>query len=151
MAIPSLELVRALRLTAARIEDGGTFQWSHHGSCNCGNLAQTITGLDAGEVYRAAYARPGDWGEQAREHCVSSGLPMDAILGRMRELGMGPDDVRHLERLSDPAVTKRVPPGRGPLWHARREDAVLYMRLWADLLAEQLPHAEEPPAERRAA
>ena len=35
------------------------------------------------------------------EFCPNSGLPIDFIIGRMLELGLEQEDLRHLERLSD--------------------------------------------------
>lgn len=137
MAHPTLELVRALRTTAERLHGGARYKWSHFGQCNCGNLAQTVTELSPEEVYRAAFARAGDWGEQAREFCPSSGYPIDFVLQQLFALGMEPEDVRHLERLSCPRVLSRL--GESWLPHNQRESVVRYMRVWADLLEEQLP------------
>jgi hypothetical protein len=137
MARPSMELIRALRVTAARLEAGAAYKWSHFGQCNCGNLAQTVTRLSPREVYEAAFVRAGDWGEQAREFCPSSGYPIDFVLERLFELGMEPADVQHLERLSDDRVLARL--GLPKLAHNRREDVVQYMRAWADLLELGLP------------
>lgn len=136
MARPTLQLVQALRTTAARLERGADYRWSHFGQCNCGNLAQTVTKLSPREVYEAAFGRAGDWGEQARDFCPSSGYPIDYLLEQLFDLGMEPTDVRHLERLSDDRVLKRL--GVTSLQHNRREDVVRYMRAWADLLQEQL-------------
>lgn len=134
MARPTLELVRALRVTAARLRSGAAYKWSHFGQCNCGNLAQTVTRLSPQEVYRAAFVKPGDWGEQAREFCAASGYPIDFVLERMFELGLSPEDVRQLERLSDDRVLKRL--GVRELAHNRRDDVIRYMEAWADLLEE---------------
>lgn len=139
MARPSMALVRALRTTAARLARGAQYKWSHFGQCNCGNLAQTITQLSPEEVYRAAFARSGDWGEQAREFCAQSGYPIDFVLERLFELGLEPDDVGHLERLSDDRVLKRLAGRR--LAHNCREDVVAYMEAWADQLEEALAPA----------
>ena len=136
MARPTIELIRALRTTAARLALGADYRWSHFGQCNCGNLAQTITKLTPREVYEAAFGRAGDWGEQARDFCPSSGYPIDFVLEQLFALGMEPTDVRHLERLSDDRVLKRM--GETWLAHNRRENVVRYMRAWADLLEEQL-------------
>lgn len=144
MVRPGARLVAALRATAARLESGATYLWSHFAACNCGHLAQTVTRLEPRAIYEAAFQRPGDWGEQAREHCTSSGLPIDHILEALFALGLAPADVGHLERLSDDAVVRAV--GRGELRHAVREDVVAYLRAWADLL-----EAELPAADRRAA
>jgi hypothetical protein len=139
MARPTLELVRALRTTAARLDSGASYKWSHFGQCNCGNLAQTVTQLSPQEVYRAAFVRSGDWGEQAREFCKTSGYPIDFVLERMFALGMEPEDVHHLERLTDGRVLARL--GVQTLAHNRREDVVRYMHAWADLLEEACPAA----------
>ncbi len=137
MARPTFELVDALRKTALRLEQGVRYQWSHFASCNCGNLVQTVTSLTPREIYEAAFARSGDWGEQALEFCPSSGYPIDFIFERMFALGLERDDMRHLERLSDAQVLRRL--GPRTLRHNRREDVVSYMRAWADLLEESLP------------
>ncbi|MEM9192294.1 MAG: hypothetical protein AAGF12_24180 [Myxococcota bacterium] len=141
MARPTLALVQALRTTAARLQDGAAYRWSHFAQCNCGNLVQTITTLSPKEIYEAAFQRSGDWGEQAEEFCTTSGYPIDFVIGKMLELGMTREDVRHLERLSDPDVCRRAP---RTLRHNRREDVVTYMQVWADLLEEGLAPAERP-------
>ena len=137
MARPTLELVNALRTTAARMEAGSQYKWSDFASCNCGNLVQSVTTLSPREIYEAAFRRGGDWGEQARAFCPSSGYPIDYVLERLFELGLAPDDVRHLERLSDVRVLRAL--GVSELRYTRREDVVAYMRAWAGLLEAELP------------
>lgn len=137
MARPTVQLIRALRTTAQRLQAGSAYKWSHFGQCNCGNLAQTITQLTPEQVYRAAFERSGDWGQQALEFCPTSGYPMDFVLARLFELGLEREDVRHLERLSDGRVLKRL--GLQELAHNKRENVVLYMNAWADLLEDALP------------
>ena len=138
MAHPTPELVVALRRTAARLNYGVRYRWSHFAVCNCGNLAQTITDLTPDAIYEAAMERPGDWGEQAREYCATSGLAMDDIVGRILDLGMEKEDIRHLERLTHPHVLRAIADERKPLKHTRRDDTVLFMETWADLLEAKL-------------
>jgi hypothetical protein len=120
--------------------------------CNCGHLAQSITGLQSAEIHQSALIREGDWEQQARDYCPSSGHLIDVVLAAMFDLGLTRDDVRHLERLSDPAVIRRV--GRH-LRFNNREDVVLYMQAWADLLSCHCERSEEeidhcaPPAHTR--
>jgi len=130
-------LIWALRETAARLEAGSGYEWSHFGMCNCGNLAQVVTDLSAKQIYDAAFQRPGDWGEQAREFCPTSGYPMDYIVGKIVELGLELDEFRHLERLTHPRVLRRIPAERKPLRHTSREDTILFLRTWAELLEER--------------
>ncbi|HSG65141.1 MAG TPA: hypothetical protein VLD39_09070 [Gammaproteobacteria bacterium] len=134
MAKPSLELVAALRETADRLERGVKFQWSHMGSCNCGHLAQTLTKLKPREIHSAALESVGDWTQQTRDYCPDSGLPLDSIIDAILAAGFTTVDLADLERLRAHEVLAAIPAERLPLDHRVREDAVLYMRTWADLL-----------------
>jgi hypothetical protein len=51
MAHANIELIEALRETARRLKNGAHYAWGHHGSCNCGNLLQTVTDLSAREIF----------------------------------------------------------------------------------------------------
>jgi hypothetical protein len=136
MAIATTALLDALLRTALRLERGSDFRWTHMGACICGNLVQTISPLTAEEIHRAALQRPGDWSEQAREYCPSSGMPMDHILEELHALGLEAADIRHLEHLSDPAVLRRAVGPAGMLNRLQRHDVILYLRTWAGLLSE---------------
>ena len=140
MARANRKLVSALRATAARLETGAPYRWTHMGACNCGHLAQTVTHLTAEDIRRYALERRGEWAEQWLEYCPTSGYPMDAILSALFELGLSSDDLGQLEKLTDPAVLRRIPVAvRTELSYREREHVVLYMRTFADLLEEQLP------------
>lgn len=142
MARPSRDLVSALRSTADRIA-AASYQWGHMGVCNCGHLAQAATGLTPAEIHSAALVREGDWERQANDYCPTSGELIDHILAAMFSLGLTPEDVRNLEKLSDDSVLRRLPSGRRYLRFNRREDVIEYMRTWAELLDQRVPvHAE---------
>lgn len=165
MARPSARLVRTLRLTADRLEQPEVvYQWSHFGHCTCGHVAQTITKLEASTIYRAAFYRPGDWGEQAArlgrpelpdygerpaidegayefeslDRCAATGSPLAAILDAMYAAGLEPDDVRHLERLSDGEVLRWLGKNTTGLEHANREHVIAYLRGFAEVLENKL-------------
>ncbi|WP_075097719.1 hypothetical protein [Sandaracinus amylolyticus] len=138
MAIATSELVTALRTTAARLEDGATYQWTHMGACNCGHLAQTLTRIDRAELHRLALQRAGDWGDQSIEHCATSGLPIDDVITTMLDAGMELRDIGELERLSAPDVLARIPLEERPLDRRDRAHVVKYMRAWAEMLEERL-------------
>ncbi len=127
-------MVLALRETAARIAKGARYEWGHMGSCNCGHLAQTITRYSKGEIHGAAMWRYGDWREQLRDYCPQSGLPMDQIIDHMLDFGFKRTELAHLETLSHPAVTARLPVERKYLKHNVRDDVVLYLNTWAETL-----------------
>ena len=169
MAYPSARLIRALRETAVRLSrDRVTYRWASFAHCNCGHLAQTITGLDPSEIQARAMRRDGDWSSQARAlrsptfdfgdrpaldegawepedvgACPVVGKPLDEILAEMYELGLHPEDVAHLERLTDPEVRRRLDNNKREFPHHRRENVVAYLHAWATLLEERL---EEPSA-----
>ncbi|MHC2993475.1 hypothetical protein OB13_18550, partial [Pontibacter sp. HJ8] len=141
MARSSVHLVQAIRHTAQRLAKGDKYQWGHMGSCNCGHLAQTITQYSKGQIHGAAMGRHGDWREQLRDYCLQSGLPMDQIIDEMLAFGLSTDDLEHLERLSHPHVLQALPAAQRYLKHNVRQDVVLYLNTWADLLEEELlPH-----------
>jgi hypothetical protein len=151
-------LIKALRTTAARIQRGAPYRWTHMGACNCGHLAQTVTRLNAEDIRRYALERAGEWAEQGLEYCPASGYPMDAILTALFQLGLSTEDLGHLERLSDPDVLRRLPTElRTTLSYRERDHVVLYMRTFAELLEQQLGAAvavlpaAEPTAHRRVA
>ncbi len=164
MAYPSTRLVVALRETAARLaREDVVYRWASFAHCNCGHLAQTITGLDPNE---SAMRREGDWGRQARDAssrrlpdfdfgdrpaldegawepenvgaCQITGAPLDEVLGRMYALGLTPEDVGHLERLSSPDVRRRLGNNTVHFSHSERENVVAYLSAWADVLEERL-------------
>jgi hypothetical protein len=54
-------------------------------------------------------------------------------------LGFSRQDLTHLERLGDPAIRAAIPfERRNALRHNQRDDVVLYLRTWADLLENNL-------------
>ena len=139
MAQPSTFLTEALRRTADKLMKGSPYQWGHMGSCNCGNLAQEITQLSKAEIHEyAMQTRFGDWSEQTSEFCPTSNLPMDLVISEMLKAGLTRTDLKHLEKLSDKQVLKRLPTADRYLTHNKRDDVVKYLRAWADLLEEAL-------------
>jgi hypothetical protein len=139
MARANLALIAALRTTAARLQLGAHYRWTHLGACNCGHLAQTVTQLDAEAIRRYAMERAGEWADQVLEFCPTSGLPMDEILRALFELGLTRDDLAHLEKLSSPEVLRRFPAEqRVQLSYRERDHVVAYLRAFADLLEDDL-------------
>lgn len=142
MAIPSEALVVVLHETADRLAAGADYQWSHFGRCNCGHLVQTVTRLSSAEIHRQTAGEILEWSEIPDDYCAGTGLRLEYVLDRLRELGLDRDDLRHLEDLSDRAVLETLPGGFRWLARNRREDAVDYLRAWAAVLAARLPMEE---------
>ena len=139
MAQPTPFLINALRKTASKLTQGAPYQWGHMGSCNCGNLAQEITQLSKAEIHEyALQTRFGDWSEQTAEFCPASRLPMDLVISEMLDAGLTRTDLKHLEKLSDKQVLKRLPGNQRYLTHNKRDDVVKYLNIWANMLEEEL-------------
>lgn len=141
MAISSLHIIDALRKTANNLREGRPYEWGHMGSCNCGNLAQTLLGIGKAEIHRAAMHSPtvGDWNEQLQAYCEVSGLEIDRLIFTLLQKGFTLEDLMQLEYLSNPAVYGRIS-NKSYLQRNRREDVVLYLETWATLLEEELLH-----------
>jgi len=146
MAISSAALVNILRETSARLELGDSYQWSHFGRCNCGHLVQTVTRLSAAEIHAVCSPELLEWSEIPDDFCAGTGLRLEYVLDRLRELGLSRDDLRQAEDLSDARVLHALPGGHRWLQRNHREDVVVYFRTWAELLEMDL--GDIAPAER---
>ena len=128
-------LAVALRLTAERIAAGAPYQWGHMGQCNCGHLAQTVTQRSAAQIHRSAIdANTGEWSEHLNDYCGATGALIDDVTRALLDFGFGARELQHLEYLSDHGVLARL--GVSSLVRSEREDAVRYLRAWADLVDE---------------
>lgn len=140
MAIPSLKIIDALRKTANQLQNGSRYEWGHMGSCNCGNLAQTVTSFSRAEIQKYALEKRGDWSEQLIEYCPTSGFPMDLIIEKMIDFGFSKQDLRHLEWLSDQEILQEILKNK-TITHLSRnskQDTILYMKTWANMLEDKL-------------
>jgi hypothetical protein len=138
MAKPGLALIDALRATARRLEKSGDYQWGHMGACNCGFLAQVVAHLDKQDIHLHAMQGYGDWTEQLRDYCPTSGRPLDEIISTLLDLGFDTGDLAHLERLSDLTILSSISALRRTLQHNVRADVIVYFNAWAAVLEDEL-------------
>jgi hypothetical protein len=138
MANPNLKLIDALHKTADKLESGNHYAWGNHGSCNCGNLLQTITQLDAKQILKAAHTGIGEWSELSLEFCGVTSAPVDLLIAELQLIGLTPSDVHGLEYLDDKQVLKNLPGGFRWLSRNKREDVILYFRTFANMLMVKL-------------
>ncbi|RIW14603.1 hypothetical protein D0X99_13735 [Algoriphagus lacus] len=148
MAKANPRLIAAIEKTVAKLTNGAAYQWGHMGACNCGNLAQELTHFSKAEIHQYAMQRHGDWNEQLLDYCPTSGFPMDLMISKILEHGLTLDDLAHLERLSDPKILSRIPKERRDLMNKNsRQDVILYMEIWANVLREKWVEENEPELE----
>jgi len=75
----------------------------------------------------------GDW-DELNDYCLTGGLPMDDLISSMLSTGFNIDDLKHLERLSDPAILQILPFHERNLKHNVKADVVNYINAWISLL-----------------
>jgi hypothetical protein len=139
MAQASRFLVEAIRSTAQKINDSEKYMWGHMGSCNCGNLAQELSSFTKEDIHNFAMQGRGDWREQLEEYCPTSQMPIDMLIASMLQKGLTTSDLQHLEWLSDPKVKAKMPfERRNALQHNVKVDVVYYLKIWANILEEEL-------------
>jgi hypothetical protein len=135
MARVTVELITAFRRTINNLKNNAPYEWGHMGACNCGNLAQEITRLSKAEIHRYAMQKSGDWNDQLIDYCPTSGYPMDLMINKLVEAGLTIDELKHLEKLSDPKVLSHIElPKRHHLQKNRKEDFILYLETWTFIL-----------------
>jgi hypothetical protein len=138
MANPTIELISALRETAARLRKGAHYAWGHHGACNCGNLLQVVTNLSQGEILRYAHTGIGEWTELAEEFCPVTNAPLTLVITKLEGIGLTPTDIHNIEYLADKEVLQNLPGGFRWLKRNKKEDAIDYFEAFANVLEEKL-------------
>jgi hypothetical protein len=138
MAKASIEVIEALNKTADSIQNSSSYMWGHMGSCNCGNLAQIVTKRTKAEIHAYAMQGHGDWNEQVNHYCGQTEMPIDLIIFELLTFGFTTDDLKHLEKLSDPKILERLGNKKYSLSHNQKDDVVVYMIEWAKMLENQL-------------
>lgn len=141
MAKASSGIIETLRSTAKALETSTDYQWGHMGSCNCGFLARQISRKEKKEIHQYAMQKNGDWSEQLNDYCAGSGLLMDELITLMLDAGFDADDLKHLERLSDPYVLGALPDANLSLRHNVKQDVILYLKVWANVLEAKMLEA----------
>ncbi len=138
MAQANIQLIQALRETAARLRNGAHYAWGNHGACNCGNLTQVVTKLTKEEILAYAHTGIGEWTELAEDYCGVTDAPAGLLITKLQEIGLTPSDIHNLEYLEDRAVLQRLPGGFRWLQRNVREDVIVYFETFAEMLEEQL-------------
>jgi len=145
MAAANIELINALRVTANRLRTGAEYAWGNHGACNCGNLLQVIMHLTKEEVLRYAHSGIGEWTELAEDYCGITDAPVSLLVMKLQQLGLTPADIHNIEYLEDRDVLMHLPGGFHWLSRNKREDVIIYMETFAQLLEEKLLQQIEIP------
>jgi hypothetical protein len=143
MAHPNIKLINALRQTATLLQNGNHYAWGNHGSCNCGNLLQTVTSLSHTEILQHAHTGIGEWSELAVDYCGVTEAPHTLLISKLENIGLTPSDIHNLEYLEDKQVLQQLPDGFRWLSRNKREDVILYFNTFANMLESKLVHPSD--------
>ena len=143
MAHPNTTLIDALRQTAILLQHGNHYAWGNHGSCNCGNLLQTVTTLSAKEILTYANTGNGEWSELALEYCGVTSAPHLMLISKLEQIGLTPSDIHNIEYLEDKQVLKQLPGGFRWLSRNNKQDVILYLQTFANILEDKLVHSSD--------
>lgn len=124
-------------LTAADWIESGTieYNWQSAETCNCGILAQAITGLPPGKIHIVESI----WSKEVNR-CDQTGTPINDIIKTLMEAGMTAKDFVNLEFL---VTNGKVP----KFWwnheinskpYTKKENVINYIKKWADRLQKEL-------------
>jgi len=162
------KLITALRQSAAAVRNQTFgYEWSNMKSCNCGVVACALLGYDQEKLNTSLPTKPQyNWLKFVGEYCPVTGLPEHLVLRAMTDAGLSPRDIIELEAMSNQQVLARMPVqyqtkivggwwamlfGRTrevkqprPFHYTNRQDLVLYLEAWADLLEEQADPLRQP-------
>ena len=131
---PTSLLITRLLETAARLRSTNDYRWTHQGRCNCGHLAQTLTGLSAARIHQMAVQSEGEWLDHAEGYCETSQQPIDTVIKQMLAFGLSVEDLADLEYLRAPSVISWMPPHQRQPDYRRKEDVIAYFETWAAVL-----------------
>lgn len=128
-------LISALRQTANRLSAGAHYEWGHTGRCNCGHLVQTLTDMTDIEIAQSVDYQLDEWTEHAKDYCNGSGTKVQVLFNTLSKYGLSPNDMRHLEHLSDQRILSHID-RRDTLQKNAGRDVSLYLNTMADVLEE---------------
>jgi hypothetical protein len=136
MALATDYVINSLKQTIENLLETNDYQWGHMGACNCGHLARVVTNFTRAEIHQyALLTQEGDWNDMLNAYCTVSEAPIDMVISEMVNKGFSTSDLKHLEYLSDPKILQTL--GITLLNRNKKEDLILYLNTWVDLLEEQ--------------
>lgn len=139
MANASVEIIQALRNTAKRINQiKGAYNWKHLGTCNCGNLVQELTGQNAKQIHLEGIKKHGDWEMLVYLYNEESTYQIDQTIKSLLDLGFTLEDIVQLENLSNQEIINNISFLKQNLKRDNKQDVILYLETWANMLEEEL-------------
>lgn len=117
------KLIKALKTSINALKnDTVLYDWHQQESCNCGIVAQAITGMNRVELETAFHGQintrlskmgsgetkvDSTWRNAVKYLCPITGLSNVEILDKLQAAGLTKEDMVHLEYMSNPAILER--------------------------------------------
>ncbi len=137
------------------------YNWTNQESCNCGIVSQAVLGKSANEIWQefenieeAMMAHciteqnliSATWKNAVKLFCPLTGKSKFQIFEDLKEGGLEPHDIVHLEYLTNPAILKRsgIKTHKKVFWFFKKpldyykssENLILYLQAWVSILEE---------------
>ena len=129
-----------------------SYEWFNVQSCNCGLIVQHLLNASSEEVSRrfdksrksVSDRDEMNWTELVQHKCSVTGLPLDGIIKTLFKRGFKPEDIVHLEYLSNKEILKRTDiDTKNEEYFTRKENLIKYLKAWLEILNEPVINAEE--------
>jgi hypothetical protein len=137
MAIEKQRLIHYLEKTVSLLKSTSHYEWGNSGACNCGHLAQVITGFKGEDIHRWSLEKNGEWSDKAELYCENSGYKIDNVISIMLKAGLQIEDINHIEYLDHPEILSELTDGRRQLERNLKQDVITYFECWIRLLQNQ--------------
>lgn len=139
-------LLGALKQAVVALEKDYIFyDWNKPHSCNCGLVIQALTGLTSGNVSSLfsaakidAFLKPEDrksWRDVCQVSCSITGEPIRRVFKKLKDLGMRPEDIVHLEFLSNKAILELSDIDVSTKeYYSNKKNLIKYLQSWVMII-----------------
>ncbi len=122
------------------------YDWKSHGSCNCGIVVQAIMSMDRSNTkklflharneigtYKPEEGRT--WREVLQKSCSVTGEPITQVFKILRDKGLQPEDIVHLEYLNNKAILEVTDIDTSEkMYHSKKDNLIKYLKGWLQIL-----------------
>jgi len=145
-----MKLIRTLKTVIDALKkDVITYEWNSQSSCNCGLIAQVILNKtpkavkEAFKILNDELRTPDEkknnkgltWKDAVKRGCSVTGLSDYQIINSLKEGGLRPEDMVHLEYMENKAILKEAGIDTTIVqYFTKRDNLILYLEAWVRIL-----------------